>query len=204
MEQMNDILKKPNEWQYIDNRSGLIFPWYTQKFLQIIKNWDVSEWTVMQFGSGASTLWWAKNCKKLISVDADKKWHNYVAQGLRQLNLNHKVDFYCFDTEKQYSQIINNYEKFDCIIIDGHFRMRCASVISEKNIKYNGIIILDNYQDYRDITQIDIFRSNQMHLYPQPNHHYWRTAYWIINNFNFVGNNHQLNSLNQAKKRGIQ
>jgi len=199
---MNEVLTKPNEWQWIDERCGLIFGWYTEPFLNVMRTWDVSKWRVLEWGSGASTIWWGKNAREVISVDHDPKWHAMVKEGLDELKL--KVDYRLITTENEYVAPVKE-GPFDCIIIDGQFRMSCATAISKapEFIKDGGIIILDNFEFMPNVTEVDLFRINDLHIYPQPLHYYWRTCYWTIRQKNSLTDCHEANSKAQKLRRGM-
>lgn len=155
-----------NDWQHFDQTNGLIFPWYTETFLHILRTWNISDWIVGEFGAGASTLWWRDKVKELVSVDSNPDWAAKSGANFAR-------------TEDEYIGALGVDTKYDCIIIDGEWRNECAYV-ALKLIKYNGIIILDNSDrdDYNAIYQL--YRFNERHSYPQQNHPEWRTCYWVI------------------------
>jgi len=197
---MNTSLTIPNEWQHRDNRCGLLFPWYTETFLEELKGWDVRHWRVLEWGSGASTLWWGKNAREVISVESDPVWHANVKDGVDELGLNVDCRF-AKDAEAFTAPVREG--PFDCIIIDGYFRPECAAAISAspQNIKDNGILILDNFENWREISEVNLFRINEMRVYPQTHHYYWRTAYWTARNKEYPTNDHEKNSKAQSLRR---
>ena len=75
------------------------------------------------------------------------------------------------------------------------------SYISENNLKFGGIVILDNFEFIPHITESNLFRTNRLNVYPQPHHYFWRTAYWKIENFEHISDNHTENSKNQKIRR---
>jgi hypothetical protein len=44
-----------NEWQFLDAH-GMVFPWYTKLFLDILATWDIKDWDVFEWGGGYSTI----------------------------------------------------------------------------------------------------------------------------------------------------
>ena len=195
---MDNLLKVPNEWQNIDERNGMLFPWYTNQFLEELKKWDVSNWNVLELGSGASTLWWGKMAKSVDSVENNPEWYEMVKSGLQELDI--KVNY---TLTEDFISIINSGKQYDCIIVDGdnpNYRGECMKAITEKSIRSGGIVILDNFEFIPDIQEYFTFRTNKMFVYPQQNHYFWRTAYWEIENFEDITDNHELNSKKQKDR----
>ena len=60
--------------QKFDDTLGLIFPYYTWTFLDVLKTWDVSTWDVFEYGVGYSTLWWKRKAKSVDGVDNQLEW----------------------------------------------------------------------------------------------------------------------------------
>lgn len=200
---MNELLKKPNEWQYIDERHNMLFAWYSKPFLDVLKNMDFSNSRILELGMGASTLWWGKVAKSVVAVDFDKKWFDMVNEGLIELNLKDKVETIYASEINDYIKPINTTGKFDVIIVDGGWRKECMLSINENNLNKGGLVILDNFEYLPEIIDSNIFRTNPFQVYPQPHHYMWRTACWKIDNFEVISNNHELNTFNQIKRRGL-
>jgi len=155
-----------NDWQHLDHTNGLIFPWYTEAFLHVLRTWNISDWVVGEFGAGASTLWWRDKVKELISVDNNPDWAA-------------KSGAILAETEEEYLKALGDEACYDCIIIDGEWRNACGPV-AMKVIKRGGIVILDN-SDRDDYSKIhNLFKYNERHSYPQQNHPEWRTCYWVV------------------------
>jgi hypothetical protein len=53
---------------------GEPFPWYTFPAIRFLSQYDFSDCTVLEFGGGQSTLWWAKRSKSVLCLDPDRKW----------------------------------------------------------------------------------------------------------------------------------
>jgi len=85
---MNSVEK----WNCEDSL-GLPIPWYTYPATEFLASIDLSNFQVLEYGSGNSTLWWQQRAKRVISVEGDKIWYDNVAQKLRSAsNVNY---MYC-------------------------------------------------------------------------------------------------------------
>jgi hypothetical protein len=118
-------------------------PWYTYPTIEYLKNLDFSEKNVFEYGSGNSSLWWKERCKKIISIESDKKWYDKI-QNLKFINSN--FDYRLKLDKKEYilqTEIVGS----DIIIIDGLWRGECADFVIAQidNNKINpSMLIFDN------------------------------------------------------------
>jgi len=54
-------------------------PWLTQMAVKILESWLKPNDVGAEFGSGRSTVWFAKRVPSLISVENDPNWYNRVS-----------------------------------------------------------------------------------------------------------------------------
>jgi hypothetical protein len=128
------------KWNACDNSYRPI-PWFTYAATEYIKQMDFSQKSIFEYGSGNSTLFWAKRAKLLMSVENDEKWFKYVS---RKLVRNKRAKVLLAQTKRSYVNAINVAgEKIDVIVIDGEYRDDCAKQ-AVKKINRGGFIILDN------------------------------------------------------------
>ncbi len=59
-------------------RDGEYLPWTSYAFTHWFDSRDVSKQLMLEFGSGASTLYWAASFKNVISVESDLEWFTRV------------------------------------------------------------------------------------------------------------------------------
>jgi predicted O-methyltransferase YrrM len=120
------------------NKIGEPIPWYTYSLIDFIQTRLNKDMEVFEYGSGYSTIWWAKFVKKVISCEHDKEW----IEKLKPFSNNVEILFK--DIEDEYENFILDFkEYFDVIIIDGVKRDICS-----KNcllaLKSSGVIIHDD------------------------------------------------------------
>lgn len=142
--------------QIIDD-DGTIMPWFTKPFLNVLKTWDMKEWNVFEWGTGYSTIWFARHCKTVVTVDHNLRWSSGVQSLARKLSLDN-VTFKVrspgeiIDTDdktdhlSQLAMAINENDRlYDLIIIDCITTQRnaCAK-FALAHIKPGGILIVDN------------------------------------------------------------
>ena len=126
-----------------------------------IKELILNSKSILEFGSGHSTLFYKKNGKKYMSFETDKDFFRYMSGKTKVNFINIGItSFYSIPYKKNagsiyYSEIIKNlsYENldFDLIIIDGRFRVLTSLIIhkilSKKKNLSDPIILLDDYKN---------------------------------------------------------
>lgn len=123
--------------------SGHPLPWITYPAIDFIAQFDFSDASVFEWGSGFSTLWWAKRCKHIATVESNAAWIPYIktllppAVELIETPLDREIE----------AGAINKHaaRAFDVIVIDnnGPFRWRCAETAVPK-LAPGGMVLLDN------------------------------------------------------------
>lgn len=94
---------------------------------------------VVEFGSGMSTLWYARRAGHVTSIEDDNGWFEAIRDQLaKQTN----VDYRFVGSRTEYIKCVPD-EKFDLIMIDGNWRDDCAYFAVE-HLAPGGIIYLDN------------------------------------------------------------
>jgi hypothetical protein len=120
---------------------GEPIPWFTYPANDFIKQLDLSDLSVFEYGSGYSTLFWAKRCKNIVSIEFDKGWFQELSSLAPS---NAELIFSPRDVETYVNQIAHR-GMFDVIVIDGtgESRLPCCR-IAPNHLAKRGLIILDN------------------------------------------------------------
>lgn len=118
---------------------GSPLPWYTYPAIEYLRQFDVSDWEMFEFGSGNSTLYWAGRCRHVTAVEDDPGWHRALLAKIPP-NVTYLFET---DPDRYAAAVARPGHGFDCIVIDGSARRRCAETAPEY-LKSGGLIILDN------------------------------------------------------------
>jgi predicted O-methyltransferase YrrM len=124
-------------------------PWVTYAFIDFIKPRLNKDLSIFEYGSGNSTLFYAKNVKRVVSVEHDEAWYKNI---VGQKAPNAEMIFTKLETNGEYAQKAKLLgEKFDIIIVDGRDRVNCCRY-SVDALTENGVLILDDSErlDYED------------------------------------------------------
>jgi len=133
------------------DRRGQALPWYTYAAISFLTPRLKSSFRVFEYGSGNSTLWWARQVDFVRSVEHQAGW----AEILRPL-LPPNVDYLHIDLEEggDYSQSSSKEGGFHIVVVDGRDRINCA-INAVHALTDDGVIIWDNTERRRYSEGID-------------------------------------------------
>lgn len=144
-------------------------PWTTQASILFFDKILTKDMIGLEYGSGRSTLYFARKLKKLVSIEHYENWYNKVEKELKEHNINN-VEYHLIvkqntpdsieDIDKElkkldgseprndynnYHSKVNEYDDsyFDFILIDGRARVKCGFNAIPK-LKSGGLFVLDN------------------------------------------------------------
>jgi len=137
---------------------------------------------VLEFGSGGSSVWFAKRTGNLVSIDHYKPWAEQVRVLLGDL----VVDFRL--VPRPYAFVCDEFEDetIDLVLVDGRDRVECVKK-ARRIIKPNGVLMLDNSERHR-YNPVRIMLKEWPHVEVNqigPNLHGmrsrkgWRTSWWF-------------------------
>jgi predicted O-methyltransferase YrrM len=135
-------------------------PWLTEGAIEFLESYlkEKPNAKILEFGSGASTVWLAAKCGLLISVDHSQKWHEIVKNEIHHSGKNKHVKLLL--RERPYFTLANKFqdEYFDLVLIDGRDRVGCIQASIPK-LKPGGILLLDNSERPRYTSGIKLMDS---------------------------------------------
>ena len=174
-------------------------PWFTYPAIEALKNWDLSDKRVFEYGSGYSTLFWASRAREVISVEHNPVWYEKIGRlapsnaRLILAPIDKKEDYHpspeLREQFKAYAETIDG--RFPIIVIDGYAKSRvryqCAQA-ALPHLDVNGLIILDN-SDWLPATAMFLRDANLIEVDfngPVPgNIHPQTTSFFFTREFNF-------------------
>lgn len=185
---------KVAEWQWLDESCGLWFPWYTLPCLEEISKWDLKDKIVWEFGGGNSTLWWAKKCKHVYTVESNWQWWDYVYKKSEELGI-HNLDCELREInegdqvrKEEYTRALFKYPNPDIVIVDGILRNECLEVGIEVLGNKGGHIIADNFMQsfvWISPAAVELMKPYDTKYFKQEDHQDhdgspWQTATFTI------------------------
>jgi len=127
------------------DRHGKPLPWLTYPANDFLMTRDFSESSVLEFGGGNSTLFWASNAKSVVTLDENVDWVKYLRKKI-------PTNVTLFNVVKDRSaqvmpvrEILSNVgeKKFDLVIVDGMNRQQMF-LIGLEYLSSKGMIVCDN------------------------------------------------------------
>ena len=158
-------------------------PWLTKDANQYLIQKLNKEMIGLEFGSGRSTIFFAKKLQHLVSVENNEDWYNKVSSQFKKKNINN-VDYRLIKTglEKEHEsayygaadEFVDGY--FDFILIDGFARDLC-SLKSISKLKEGGLFVIDNVNWF---LPSDSISPNSISLNSKCGNANWEKVFGII------------------------
>jgi predicted O-methyltransferase YrrM len=134
-------LRSRREHASVDD-AGEPIPWITYAAMRFLEPRVGKDLRVFEFGSGYSTLWWAKRVNRVVAVEHDAEWHKRMAD---RVPVNADLRFAVGD---DYIRSAIG-ETYDIIVNDGIRRPDCA-IHSVKSLRPGGVYVWDNTNERAD------------------------------------------------------
>lgn len=130
-------------------------PWLTAHAISILSTWIKPTDAGPEWGSGRSTVWFARRAQRSPIAGRDAQWGANVPAMLAQAGLGDKVEYYVFpdgtseSSSSHYVRVIDEFapESLDFVLVDGVCRDHCALACLDK-LKPGGLVIVDNVNWY--------------------------------------------------------
>ena len=131
----------------VDKNSTPI-PWLTYPFIEFIKERLDSNYTMLEFGSGSSTIYFASKLKHTLSFEDNHEWFNIIQA---KLPSNASIIYYKTLDEIN-SCLCAGTNQYDIVLVDSTSERDRFADTAVAYLKKTGIIILDD-------TEHESFRS---------------------------------------------
>lgn len=160
------------------DHTGEPIPWLTYSAIEFLNQLDFSGCSVFEYGSGASTLFWARRAKTVVSVEDNADWYHTMKSRLPS-----NVQYHLATSAQEFVGAIDSSPmEFEVIVVDGYaYRFECAKAAARK-LHRHGFIILDN-SDWlaktckclreADLIQVDMFGLGPINGYT------WTTSFFF-------------------------
>lgn len=151
------------------DRQGQPLPWMNYAVQRILDERLTQAMNLFEYGSGSSTLFFAQRVAKVVAVEHDKHWCDWLAAQLPQ---NAEVIHRANDEDGLYCRSIRDREEtFQVIIVDGWDRRNCL-LQAVQVLPVDGVIILDDSERDKLKPSVDALKAQgfrELPLYgPKP------------------------------------
>jgi hypothetical protein len=114
-------------------------PWVTYPFISFIRPRLKDTFNVFEYGSGNSTLFYAKFVNKITAVEHAEEWYEKMSS---LLTGNAEIIF-SSESGDYAGSIKNKSLKYEIVIVDGIERINCL-IAANDHLTSDGVIILDD------------------------------------------------------------
>jgi hypothetical protein len=123
----------------------LEYPWLTPHAIAHLECIIKPHFSILEFGCGGSTMFFARRCRRVVSFETNTKWFDNVKKALTE-KLITNVDI----TLVQDNSGVRLEEKFDLILIDSEGGLNREEAISASLpfLNDNGYVVVDNYGNF--------------------------------------------------------
>jgi hypothetical protein len=138
------------------DHKGRPFLWYSTSMGYFFKTIDFRDKTILEFGAGHSTLWWARHAKSVTAIEDGEEWYDYLAPIVPE-----NVELVRVTDDPNVALEAVKGRKFDLIIVDCNGGVLERDVCNEWSVDLvaeNGAILFDNSEeDYYKHDSIPMF-----------------------------------------------
>ena len=131
-------------------------PWLGYRAVRHLDGLIRPDWRVLEFGSGMSSLFFARRCDRLISVESDPSWYTQMGRLFTRLGIAN-VDYRLREADDYAEHPDLPDQSFDLVVVDGLARDRVSAVALRK-VKPGGYVFLDNsdvpWPDHKSARQL--------------------------------------------------
>ena len=153
-----------NQTGYLDSKvnsslkdaKGEYIPWMNYPIVAFFKKHLHKNIKVFEYGSGASTFFFAERCKSVVSIEHDQGWYEHVS---KEINTLKNVDLKLVALDADYDKAIEKEGKFDFVVVDGRKRVECATHALDF-LTEEGVVILDDSNRERYQSLFPFFENN--------------------------------------------
>lgn len=171
------------------DENGNALPWITYPAIEYIRQLDLSDKSIFEYGCGNSTEFFTPRCKSIVSIEQTEEWWT---QMVRRIGNRYPVNNCIIKLIKErqtYTDSIKSMPRnsIDLIVIDGWGRHECA-LLAPDYLAEGGMILFDNTNWYvessnflrsKGLIQIDFHGMSPMNDYGST------TSIFMKRNFNF-------------------
>lgn len=121
---------------------GSVLPWMNYALIDFLDERLQNHFSLFEYGSGASTLYFAQKVANVVSVEYDMYWYSQV-KATMPTNVQLLYCDYFENNQTYIHSITESGQLYHIVLIDGRDRLQCmqqaASCLHE-----NGVLILDD------------------------------------------------------------
>jgi len=157
----------------LDKTGGLDEPWLTRGAITFLEGYLRPWMSVLEFGAGSSTEWFARRVKSVLSIESDSAWAESVQNDVPQATVRVVPP-----TAEAYAALRIDLPTFDFALVDGCLESRELSLrLSLEYVKPGGAIMVDNTENNIYLEMLTLMQGLKEH---QAHNGAWKTSWWFV------------------------
>lgn len=124
------------------------WPWLTRDAVDFLDGWIRPSDYLVEFGSGRSTVWFARRVSSMLSVEHDPSWHARTSQMLASEGTDSKVRYILCQDSREYVALPTSLHNVDLCLVDGIHRGSVAVGMVRAMTPGSGVLVIDNANWY--------------------------------------------------------
>jgi len=127
---------------YPCTKKGYPLPWINYGAIHLLKQRLTKDLTLFEYGSGYSTIFFARRVQSVTSVEYDETWFKKL-ELIAPQNVRLIFQPYSIDDPHYFKIIATTSQKYDVIVVDGRDRVNCIK-FSLDYLTGSGVVLLDD------------------------------------------------------------
>jgi precorrin-6B methylase 2 len=130
--------------------SGDAAPWLTFPLVAFLSSRSFAGRSVLEFGSGQSSIWWARRAKNVLALETDPEWTKRVRAAAPE-NLvvaDVPLDYDSADAFAADVRELTRGERYDVVVVDGGDRIK-AMLTAPEFLTDDGFVVVDDLDLFR-------------------------------------------------------
>jgi hypothetical protein len=125
---------------------------------------DFGDRTILEFGGGQSTFWWAERSRHVLTFEADEEWYAALRPRIPS-----NVDLVLVTGASRAAQVQEvrtqiGSSRFDVIVIDGLYREDMCAV-AQSAVSVDGCIVADDSEGFEIFERMRASRLSRVDFY---------------------------------------
>jgi predicted O-methyltransferase YrrM len=126
--------------------NGNLIPWMNYNLIDFLKERVQPQFRIFEYGSGASTCWWAGLAAEVVACEHDEEWFERMKPAFPDNVIPIHVPLVL---DGNYCRTITTQKgEFDIVVSDGRDRIRCL-LNAIPYLSSGGVMILDDFERSR-------------------------------------------------------
>lgn len=143
-------LNLPESYDWVDPKETSIVhecPWMVPEAVMFMNKRLKNDWKVLEVGSGGSTFFFARRCKKVLAIENFYPYYETIQQAIYKKNIQDSIELKFVPTAQLIDFLSSLSESYDVISIDHavHKPSRSECLNAVLRLWTGNMLVMDNY-----------------------------------------------------------